>query len=116
MRRADPALGEEVRRLTSRGSSAEQIAAELGVSSRTVIRYRRALGVSLGAPSSRRMTDADRAALLVLFDDGLSREEVHRTTGWSRHALAHHFPDRRWDRVSCARHGALVRNLGRALK
>lgn len=115
VRRADPVIGEEVRRLTVGGFSAEQIAAALGVSSRTVVRYRRAQGVAGGPPSTRRMGDADRAQLLALFDQGLSREEVHRTTGWSRAALAHHFPDRRWERVECARHGALVRNLGRVL-
>lgn len=114
--RRDPLVGEEVRRLSAQGLSLDAIADQIGVTSRTVSRWRQKLGLSDSPTVIRRMTDEDRAALLPLFEEGMSREEVHRTTGWSRQALALHFPDRKWDRAECARHGAVIRNLGRALR
>lgn len=80
--------------LTRTGHSAREIAAQLGITTRTVIRHRRATGCAEPVPvplTPRQEADARR-----LLDDGASLTEAARTVGCSQRALYRRWPDAAW--------------------
>lgn len=95
--------------MTKSGMTAVEIAAVLGVSTRTVARGRELTGVS--KPMSPRMTSVDLARAKQLFDDGCSAHEVSRTLGWCRSTLLKHFPGRGWTVEQSVEHQSLMRQM-----
>jgi IS30 family transposase len=75
-----PVLREAVGRLTRGGHSSRQIADRLGISQRSVVRNRAALGIS--APV-RRITAEEHARIIAMLEDEVPLAEIARTL--SRH-------------------------------
>lgn len=94
----DPARDQRIAKLTEDGLTAEAIAAELGVTARTVQRARVRRGVA--KPAARRMTAEDLRRARELLDDGASLGEVSRTIGRDLHTIGKHFPGCGWPRGS----------------
>lgn len=80
--------------LDDEGKSAVQIGLELGVTKRTVQRWRRATGRSQGE-SPAQHPDSDRELAARLLDDGCPILEVARTVGVTSHTIRRWFPDAR---------------------
>lgn len=79
------------------GMNAADIAAELGVSVRTVSRHRARLG--LGRPGNNhgfRVTPEWKARVEALLDDGCSIREAARTMECRKETVSRHFPGRGW--------------------
>lgn len=85
---------ERVREMTRAGRTALEIAVALHVSPRTVIRDRRAAGVSGSTPPPVSAADLDTARRLL--DEGASYCEVARTIGTTSSTVARHLPGRGW--------------------
>lgn len=98
-----------VKVLTAEGWAASDIAAELKVSRRTVVRYRRATGCARPAP--RRLTTDEITVASELLDDGCSYEEVARTLGVSSSSIVARFPGRSWTPSQISAHGCLHRRF-----
>lgn len=96
------------------GMSAREIAERFGVSTRTISRWRRTLGVSHAAPTQTRPVEVhERVAQLL--DDGCSFAEAARTVGVSSRTVARWFPDRSpWSKQQASELAVAVRLLGRA--
>lgn len=109
-------LGERrqiVARMTRTGHSAEQIATRLGVTSRTVTRDRKALGIA--QPAATPLTDTEHAHAKRLLADGCSPEEVGRTLGRHPDVIRHHYPEHKWTPQQIVDHAILVRNARKVL-
>lgn len=100
------------------GYSAAQIAAELNVCTRTVVRWRRATGRShptpegWGVPLTPERLEAARAMLA----DGASRAEVARTLHMWDQTLAKHFPEAKWTKAQAGRFANEVRKLNKLME
>jgi IS30 family transposase len=70
-----------VRRMTEEGYTASQIAVELGITKRTVQRYRQNLGISQPPPVP--YSAEERARIRAMLEDGVSVPEIARTIGRS---------------------------------
>jgi IS30 family transposase len=75
----------EVDRLTKLGWSAAEISDAVGITKRSVVRNRRALGISgrVGRPFS----DDEHERILSMLEDGVSLAEIGRTIGRSTDVL-----------------------------
>jgi hypothetical protein len=97
-----------VARMDEAGATAAEIAATLGITSRTVSRFRARLR---GAPGQYKPPVSQER--LELFDrlltEGWSYAEISRTHHVAELTLAHHFPGRGWDRSTIGRYAALGR-------
>lgn len=82
---------EQVRSLTAQGLTAALIAQRMGISARTVIRDRMALGIGK-EESRRRMTEEEQDRALELLTDGASYSETARTIGFSVMSVRRRFP------------------------
>jgi DNA-binding CsgD family transcriptional regulator len=100
---------ERVAEWTRAGVLVGEIAVRLGITGRSVQRYRRRAGVEL--PAGRRLTPAQLAHAGRLLDDGCSMNETARTIGCTAHTIARHFPGRGWTRAQTIEHIAAVRRL-----
>lgn len=69
----------DIQRLTLRGHSGADIANRLGISGRTVTRYRTRYGINLPVSEPSRFTDEQRSRALTLLEDGVPYFEVART-------------------------------------
>jgi IS30 family transposase len=87
---------ERVAEMTRAGYIAEDIAATLGVTRRTVERDRVAAGVAQPYPPP--MTEEQIRRVAELLDDGCSIAEAARTVGCSRRQVFRLFPGRGWTR------------------
>lgn len=96
--------------LTREGLSATEIADILGVSTRTVARYRRRTGTQLGEPSPR-LADDQIEWIRQLLDDGCSRAETARTVGVSPNTVCRHFPDKHWTREQTYEHLSAIKRF-----
>ncbi len=76
--------------LTRQGLTAGQIADRLGVTTRTVVRYRNRTGVS--QKTSGLLTQQEIDLAKSLLDDGCSYEETARTVRCSASTLKRRFP------------------------
>lgn len=83
-----------VKSLTAQGLTASEIADQLKVSERTVVRYRRATGCSQPVP--RHLTADVVARAGEMLDDGCPYEEVARTLRVSPRSVAAWYPGRAW--------------------
>lgn len=82
--------------LTKQGYSATEIASQLGITKRSVVRNRRAAGIS--RPGANLITETELAAARQLLEDGASYGEVGRTLGRSQSSIAAHLPGYGWTR------------------
>lgn len=101
--------------LQSSGLSASQIAARMGVTARTVQRWRGRLGLlqRSDSPFATRPITTDRLErACALLEDGASRREVMRSVGVSYDTLRRHFPDLKW-RPGDGNYGRMFRELNR---
>lgn len=100
-----------VRRYTQAGYSADYIADRLGCDPRTVVRHRRALGLSKPAPP--RITEQQLAQALPLLQDGAGYAETARTIGCKSDALARHLPGYGLTKAEAGARGQLNRYINR---
>lgn len=100
----------EIVRLTRAQHTAADIAEQLGISTRTVIRHRREGGCAQPAP--RPFTAAEIRLAESLLDDGASYGEVARTLGRHMAVIRIRFPERGWPQY---RGGNLMQALNRRL-
>ncbi|SIB67633.1 helix-turn-helix domain-containing protein [Mycobacteroides abscessus] len=80
--------------LSRRGYTDQEIAVELGVSDRTVLRDRKAAGLPI-TPAVP-MSVSERTRALELLNDGASYREVARTIGRGTTTLKRAFPGYGW--------------------
>ena len=97
-----PIVAEYVRQ----GLDNQQIATQLGVSERTVIRDKRALG--LAAPVIPPLPPEKWVEAKQLLDEGAPYSEVARTIGRSWQRVQHRFPGMGWTRQDAGRYARLV--------
>lgn len=100
---------DRVKSLTDQGMTAPEIAALLKVSTRTVVRYRRATGCS--QPVGRHLTDDEIATAGEMLDDGCPVQEVAETLGVSAWAITARYPGRAWTRSQISAFGGLHSRL-----
>ena len=94
--------------LEAAGWSAARIAAELGVSSRTVQRWRAAAELSHQSWPEHAPADRERAARLLA--DGCSVQEVARSVGAAWPTIVRWLPDApRWSKSEAGQFAAAVR-------
>lgn len=98
---------EAVAELTGMGRSASAIAEVLGITERSVQRYRRRLGISQRPPVP--LTESQLVAAAQLLDDGCSYTEVARTIGCAGNTVARHFPGCGWTRAQINEHLRMTR-------
>jgi len=96
---------ELVAKLTRQGWSAQQIADELNVTTRTVVRSRKRSGI-LGSPPQW-MTDEELAIAERMLDDGASLTEVARTLDRHPTSIWKRFRGRGWTPAQTGQHNAL---------
>jgi len=100
---------EAIRRMDREGVRTDIIAQRLGITTRTVTRYRERMGALLQAPKQP-FTDEERAIAEKMLDDGCSYTEITRTLGrGSLHAVRKNFPGRGWTRQQTGEWGMLMR-------
>ena len=87
---------ETVTRLTAAGYTAHQIGKLMGLTERSIVRIRKASGIS--RPFAPRVNDDEKTAMRELLDDGVSYAEAARTVGRSPWTVARNFPGRGWTR------------------
>jgi methylphosphotriester-DNA--protein-cysteine methyltransferase len=104
---------ERVAEWTRAGVVAEDIAARLKISKRSVLRYRRRAGVAQPPPVP--LTAEQLARAEHLLDDGCSVAETARTIGCSDRSVVRHFPGRAWTREQIYAHTIGIRVLHHAL-
>lgn len=108
MTRSNPYIAERVRALTEAGWSASQIAREVFVTQRTVVRYRERLGIQQPHFGHHLLTPDDIAKAEGMFDDGCSAAEVARTLGFAPCTIIKHFPGRQWTAKQCGEWSQVV--------
>jgi DNA-binding CsgD family transcriptional regulator len=108
-REAQAERQQRVVELTRTMHSASDIAFILGVSPRTVERYRRRAGISQGG--SPRTSDEVLAAAEALLSDGASYKEVGKTLGISYSTVAKWLPGRGWTPAQIGQHARCVQML-----
>ncbi|MEV7768308.1 helix-turn-helix domain-containing protein [Microbacterium sp. NPDC086615] len=101
--------------MSAAGMSASEIATRLGVTPRTVGRWRAELGIVL-RPRNRPITEDEKARALAMLQDGASYKEVGRTIGRCRRHLAHVLPGYGWTQEEKGRFGALIAKSNRTEK
>ena len=99
---------ERVVELTRGGRSAADIAWILGVSARTVSRYREKLGISHSECRRERTSEDVLLRAKCLLVDGASYREVARTLGIHRSTVAKHLPGYGWTSEQTVQHGRAV--------
>lgn len=107
---AREARRDRVERLTRNGLTANEIAVQLRVTQRTVVRDRRARGVSLAGPADRMRPDEIEQAI-ALLDDGCSYFDVSNTIGRSFQAVKRNCPGYELSKAERAKRSAFGRQL-----
>jgi transposase-like protein len=94
------------------GWSASRIAEEIGVSYRTVQRWRSASGRLKATPAPRHpMSDRERA--LAMIRDGAPFREAGKAVGVTEQTLHRWFPEERaWSKSQAGQYGQMSRRLG----
>lgn len=105
-------LTRKIAALTRQGHTANDIAVQLRITPRTVVRHRARAGVAkTRAPF---ITDAQLAQARQLMEDGCSREETARTVGISVASLTHHIPEfPLWSRAEASTYARACREARR---
>lgn len=105
----NPDRDERIAELTRAKRTTAEIAAIVGVTTRTVARARNRTGT---AQTRNPLLTADELAHTErLLDDGASYVEVARTIGRSPRAIRDAFPGRGWTRAQMAEHIAVARRM-----
>ena len=105
---------EAVARAARAGMTVEAIAAQLGVTDRTVTRDRVALGIA--APGPKYVTPEQWAVVERLLDDGASLKEAALTIGASHAAVCRKCKGRGWTKSDVGAWGAFMRRNGQATR
>ena len=100
---------ERVVALTQQNYTALQIAQILGITTRSVVRHRKAAGIAQTPPSY--LTEAEIQQATAMLEDGASRREVARTLGRSESAIGNHFPNYGWNQSQACTYGRMRRML-----
>lgn len=108
---------EELLALHHAGKTANEIAQALGVTTRTVERYRARLGVSVPSPRSAwRVSPEWKARVEALLEDGTSLAEAARTVGCNDVTMRRHFPGRGWTKEQAGEFGNTALRANRVLR
>lgn len=108
---------ETVRELHNDGLKDWQIAERLGISARTVLRIRTALGLSKPNPlSTWRATQEWKDRVQALLDDDWSISEISRETGNTHPTIKRHFPNAGWDPVKAGSYALSIAKANRELR
>jgi DNA-binding CsgD family transcriptional regulator len=102
---------EAIIEMTRAGRSIADIAAHLGVTERTVIRHRKAAGIS--RPAIPAMTAGEIETARTLLEDGASYSEVGRTIGRNPKTLQLHFPGFGWTQAQASEYRHMRQELDR---
>ncbi|OFB37983.1 hypothetical protein BA059_16795 [Mycolicibacterium sp. (ex Dasyatis americana)] len=86
----------EITQLTRAGHTASEIAKQLGITTRTVVRHRHAGGCA--KPTPNWLTDDQIRLAESLLDDGASYTEVAQTIGCTAQSVSERFPGRGYTR------------------
>jgi hypothetical protein len=98
----------ETVRMSRNGLKVREIALKLGVSERTVERYRKAAGI---CHPYHQLSNEEVMGIKAMIDDGFSYSEISRTTGVDWQAIKRRFPDKGYTKSQAAE----ARNLRRQL-
>lgn len=103
---------EKFLKLQAAGCTAREIATELGVTTRTIVRARASHGLSASTNSGRRVTAERLEAARRLLEDGCSRNQVAVTLRMDWATIARHFPESPvWSPQEAGRYARMVRDL-----
>jgi DNA invertase Pin-like site-specific DNA recombinase len=106
-----------VRELSAEGLKDAAIAERIGVSSRTVLRIRKQLGLSAANPrTSWRATPEWKEEVQRLLDEGWSVAEIIRHTGNTHCTIKRHFPDAGWDPQTSGSYALSIAKANRELR
>ena len=97
----------QIAELTRRGSTAADIAKQLGLNPRTITRARRRMGVA--QPAVPRFSQDEVRRAEAMLDDGCSFREVARTLGRAHDTIMLKFPGRGWTSRQVAEYAAWSR-------
>lgn len=100
------------RQMHDLGLSGVRIAQELGITTVSVYRIRKELGLETGAV---RMTEERRAKIQSMLDDGASWMEIKKTLGVQHATMQKHFPGTQWTPEQTKEHVTAVLSLGRQI-
>lgn len=100
------------RQMHDLGLSGVRIAQELGITTVSVYRIRKELGLETGAV---RMTEERRAKIKAMLDDGASWMEIKKTLGVQHATMQKHFPGTQWTPEQTKEHVTAVLSLGRQI-
>lgn len=101
---------ERLRIMINEGCTIAQIAEAMGVTTRTINRQKRSIGLSNPRPTSRPLEEwAHKAAQLLT--EGYSLRSVSELTGIGRTTLSRHFPGQGWTKHQVGHYAAEVRRL-----
>lgn len=89
---------EKLRRMVEEGATIAQVAEAMGVTERSVSRYKLALGLTQCHTGYRPLPEGWKDRAEALFEEGYSQGAVAELTGVSVDAVARHFPGRGWTR------------------
>ncbi|UXE05175.1 helix-turn-helix DNA binding domain protein [Arthrobacter phage Jamun] len=89
--------------------STTQAAKLLGVTPRTITRYRARLGLSQASPGgANRPSPELLAEIAARLDDGWPVKEVARTYGTTWRTVVRHFPGRSWTKKQVGQYARMV--------
>jgi IS30 family transposase len=92
--------------------SAKKLAEQLGVHPRTIQRWRRRDGESLGIPTSGKPLSEDKLKQIeAMVEDHVSFREISATLGVDRRTISKYFPGRGWDHKTSGEMGRAVRQF-----
>lgn len=103
-------------RMTKHGHTASEIATRLGVSKRTVQRWRHNAGIALPARNNTPVTEDRLAEAKKLLEDGASRSEVQRTLHMSEGTLHKYFPGCGWSVQQSTQFAMAVRRANQMMR
>lgn len=105
---------EELVELFKGGRTIPQVAEIVERSPRTVERMRLRYGLSTPNPAcGRRYTSEELARFQAMIDDGMSFEEIVKTTGVNWATLNRRFPGQAWKPAEVSRYGNAIRRIKR---
>lgn len=104
---------EKICRMADQGATLRQIAEAMGVTERSVSRYKQALGLTQCPSGNRPLPDGWKERAADLFDEGYSQQAVAELVGVSAGTVAHYFPGRGWNRSEVGRYARQATALAR---
>lgn len=111
---AEPLDVEKLVRMAERGATITQMAEALGVTERSVSRYKLAFGLTQCQTGYRPLPEGWKDQAEALFNEGYSQMAVAELVGVSAGTVARHFPGRGWNRSeigSYARQSVLLHRI-----